>query len=162
PDFNTPEHICAAATRAMKEGHTHYTPASGTAELRAAVARFYQKTNNLHVSAEQVIVSNGAKHSIHTPLPPTAAPAAALILRPPLGQLQRPRPDDRRLLRPGTDHDGERLQDEPRPAAPGPHPAQPPAHAQLALQPHRQRLHPGGAGGPCGRGPANGPGRAER
>src|SRR5436189_5424659 len=58
PDFNTPEHICAAAARAMKEGHTHYTPASGTAELRTAVARFYQKAYGLHASAEQVLVSN--------------------------------------------------------------------------------------------------------
>src|SRR5579864_5653005 len=52
PDFNTPEHICAAAGKAMRDGHTHYTPASGTAELRAAVARFYQKTYALSVTAE--------------------------------------------------------------------------------------------------------------
>src|SRR5947207_11231514 len=44
PDFNTPEHICAAALKAMQEGHTHYTAASGTPELRSAVARWYQKT----------------------------------------------------------------------------------------------------------------------
>src|SRR3954452_14824264 len=39
PDFPTPKHICQAAMQAMKAGHTHYTPASGIAELRAAVAR---------------------------------------------------------------------------------------------------------------------------
>ena len=44
PDFPTPEHICAAAVTAMQKGHTHYTPANGTAELRAAVARSYLKT----------------------------------------------------------------------------------------------------------------------
>jgi aspartate aminotransferase len=80
PDFNTPEHICAAAARAMKEGHTHYTAASGTAELRAAVARFYQKTYGLHVSAEQVIVSNGAKHSIHNALAATVGPGDEVII----------------------------------------------------------------------------------
>src|SRR5437764_13268823 len=80
PDFNTPEHICAAAVRAMKEGHTHYTPASGTAELRAAVARFYQKTYGLHVSAEQVIISNGAKHSIHNALAATVGPGDEVII----------------------------------------------------------------------------------
>jgi aspartate aminotransferase len=80
PDFNTPEHICAAAVRAMKEGHTHYTPASGTSELRAAVARFYQKTYGLHASAEQVIVSNGAKHSIHNALAATVGPGDEVII----------------------------------------------------------------------------------
>src|SRR5437762_3250697 len=43
PDFTTPEHICQAATKAMRDGHTHYTPAAGIAELRGAVARLYQK-----------------------------------------------------------------------------------------------------------------------
>src|SRR5215471_6185936 len=43
PDFATPEHICAAAVKAMQKGHTRYTPASGIPELRAAVARSYQK-----------------------------------------------------------------------------------------------------------------------
>src|SRR5262245_671001 len=44
PDFNTPEHICKAAYQAMMDGHTHYTPAAGIAELRSAIARRYQKT----------------------------------------------------------------------------------------------------------------------
>src|SRR5262245_49469292 len=68
PDFPTPEHICRAAVKAMQEGHTHYTPANGTAEVRAAIARFYQKNYGLTASAEQVVVSNGAKHSIHNAL----------------------------------------------------------------------------------------------
>src|SRR5947209_5550872 len=80
PDFHTPEHICAAAARAMRDGHTHYTPASGTAELRAAVARFYQKTYGLHVTPEQVIVSNGAKHSIHNTLAATVGPGDEVII----------------------------------------------------------------------------------
>ena len=41
PDFDTPRHICEAAYRAMLQGQTHYTPASGTAELRGAIARWY-------------------------------------------------------------------------------------------------------------------------
>src|SRR5436309_9691976 len=68
PDFTTPEHICQAAFKAMRDGHTHYTAASGTAELRGTIARLYQKTHGLTSSAEQVIVSNGAKHSIHNVL----------------------------------------------------------------------------------------------
>src|SRR6516165_8138411 len=74
PDFTTPDHICKAAFKAMQEGHTHYTPAAGTPELRAAVARCYQKTYGLNCSADQVIVSNGAKHSIHNVLAAVVGP----------------------------------------------------------------------------------------
>src|SRR5947209_14281904 len=63
PDFTTPEHICRAAVKAMQDGHTHYTPASGIPELRAEIARWYQKTYGLAVAPDQVVLSNGAKHS---------------------------------------------------------------------------------------------------
>ncbi|HVX11982.1 MAG TPA: pyridoxal phosphate-dependent aminotransferase [Pirellulales bacterium] len=65
PDFTTPEHIRQAATKAMNAGHTHYTPVAGIPELRAAVARSYQKRHGLEYSPQQVVVSNGAKHSLH-------------------------------------------------------------------------------------------------
>src|SRR5215472_17292703 len=74
PDFNTPEHICQAAAKAMRDGFTHYTPAAGTPELRAAVARWYQKTYGIRYTPEQVIISNGAKHSIHNVLASTVGP----------------------------------------------------------------------------------------
>src|SRR6516165_8593802 len=64
PDFPTPEHICRAAFKAMQEGQTHYTPAAGIPEVRAAIARRYDKSYGLRVTADQVIVSNGAKHSV--------------------------------------------------------------------------------------------------
>jgi aspartate aminotransferase len=80
PDFNTPEHICQAALQAMQAGHTHYTPASGIAELRGAIARFYQQTYGLSAAAEQVIVSNGAKHSIHNVLAATVGPGDEVII----------------------------------------------------------------------------------
>lgn len=65
PDFITPEHIRKAATAAMNAGHTHYTAVAGVAELRAAIARRYQERHGLEYSPQQVIVSNGAKHSLH-------------------------------------------------------------------------------------------------
>jgi aspartate aminotransferase len=80
PDFPTPEHICAAAARAMKDGRTHYTPANGTPELRAAVARFYQKTYGMRYTADQVLISNGAKHSIHNALAATVGPGDEVII----------------------------------------------------------------------------------
>ncbi len=65
PDFTTPEHICQAATAAMRAGHTHYTVASGIAELKAAICRAYAQSHGLEYQPNQVVVSNGAKHSLH-------------------------------------------------------------------------------------------------
>lgn len=64
PDFDTPDHIKEAAKVALDEGHTKYTPVNGTADLRAAIVRKFKRDNNLTFTAEQVVVSNGAKQSI--------------------------------------------------------------------------------------------------
>jgi aspartate aminotransferase len=80
PDFPTPEHICQAALKAMQAGHTRYTPANGIAELRAAVVRLYQKTYGLRYTAEQVLISSGAKHSIHNALAATVGPGDEVII----------------------------------------------------------------------------------
>src|SRR5919201_2400163 len=80
PDFPTPEHICQAALKAMRDGHTHYTPASGIPELRAAVARWYQKAYGIRYAPDQVLVSNGAKHSIHNALAATVGPGDEVII----------------------------------------------------------------------------------
>ena len=80
PDFTTPEHICRAATQAMQAGHTHYTAAAGTPELRAAIARRYKKIYGLECTPEQVIVSNGAKHSIHNALTALCGPGDEVII----------------------------------------------------------------------------------
>src|SRR6266571_1897085 len=80
PDFPTPEHICKAALKAMQEGHTHYTPASGLPELRQEIARWYQKTYGLSCTGEQVIISNGAKHSIHNALAAVVGPGDEVII----------------------------------------------------------------------------------
>jgi len=80
PDFNTPKHICEAAYQAMLDGHTHYTAASGTAELRGTIARWYKRTYGFEFSPEQVIVSNGAKHSIHNALAAIVGPGDEVII----------------------------------------------------------------------------------
>jgi aspartate aminotransferase len=80
PDFPTPEHICRAALKAMQSGQTHYTPANGIPELRSAIARLYQKTHGLRVTADQVLVSNGAKHSIHNALAALCNPGDEVII----------------------------------------------------------------------------------
>ena len=65
PDFTTPQHICDAAVEAMKAGHTHYTVASGIPELKKAVVEQYKAAHGLEYAPNQVVVSNGAKHSLH-------------------------------------------------------------------------------------------------
>ena len=64
PDFNTPEHIINAAKVALDNGHTKYTPSSGLLPLRKAICEKFQKDNGLCYEPSQIIVSNGAKHSI--------------------------------------------------------------------------------------------------
>lgn len=64
PDFNTPDNICEAAKTAITEGFTKYTPASGTDELKEAVCRKFEKFNNLHYDKNQIVISNGGKHSL--------------------------------------------------------------------------------------------------
>lgn len=65
PDFPTPEHICRAGEAAIAAGKTKYTPAAGIPALREAVAADYARRSGLEVTPAQVIVSNGAKHSLH-------------------------------------------------------------------------------------------------
>lgn len=64
PDFETPENIKNAAIEAIKEGFTRYTPASGTLELKKAVAEKFKNDNNLVYEPSQIVISNGAKHSL--------------------------------------------------------------------------------------------------
>ncbi len=80
PDFDTPKHICEAATVAMAKGQTHYTPSSGTAEVKKAIARWYGKVHGFECGPEHVIVSNGAKHSIHNTLAATVGPGDEVII----------------------------------------------------------------------------------
>lgn len=64
PDFNTPAHIGQAGIDAIHNGQTRYTPAAGLLELRKAVCDKLKKDNGLEYESAQVIISNGAKHSL--------------------------------------------------------------------------------------------------
>ena len=65
PDFNTPENIKQAGIKAINENKTRYTPASGLPELKNAIAAKLKKDNGLEYKASNIIVSNGAKHSLY-------------------------------------------------------------------------------------------------
>jgi aspartate aminotransferase len=64
PDFNTPAHIVAAAKRALDEGFTRYTPASGMPELRAAWAEEVGRKRHVSYQPNQLIVTAGGKQAI--------------------------------------------------------------------------------------------------
>jgi aspartate/methionine/tyrosine aminotransferase len=61
PDFDTPEHIRAEAKRALDAGATHYGPAAGLPELRAAIAKHIAETRGVTVAPDEVVVTPGAK-----------------------------------------------------------------------------------------------------
>ena len=64
PDFDTPEHIRKAAKDALDLGKTRYTPAAGMPELRQAICDKLKRDNGLDYVPQQIVVSNGAKHSL--------------------------------------------------------------------------------------------------
>jgi len=68
PDFPTPAHIKRAAIQAIDENFTKYTVNAGIIELRSAIADKLRRDNNVFVEPAQILVSNGAKHSIFNAL----------------------------------------------------------------------------------------------
>ena len=80
PDFDTPEYIKKAAEQAILEGKTKYTPASGTVELKQAVCDRYMRKYDLAYQPSQVVVSNGAKHSLYNVMNTLINPGDEVIL----------------------------------------------------------------------------------
>jgi aspartate aminotransferase len=80
PDFDTPANVQEAAIRAIKSGQTHYTPPAGIPELRQAVADHYSRHHGLPTGMADVIISNGAKHSIHNALMAVCGPGDEVII----------------------------------------------------------------------------------
>jgi aspartate aminotransferase len=61
PDFDTPSHIVEAGCRALRDGHTHYTPTAGIPELREAIADDVAQSRGIEVDPAQVVVTPGGK-----------------------------------------------------------------------------------------------------
>ncbi len=64
PDFDTPQHIKDAAIDALQKGYTKYTENSGIFALKKAIVDKLKMENNLIYTTEQIIISNGGKHSL--------------------------------------------------------------------------------------------------
>ena len=80
PDFDTPEHIKAAAQAAIESGFTKYTPSSGIPELRQAISEKFKADNGLDYKSSQIVVSNGAKHSCYNAILATCQPGDEVII----------------------------------------------------------------------------------
>jgi aspartate/methionine/tyrosine aminotransferase len=61
PDFDTPDHVIEAGCKALRDGHTHYTPTAGIPELREAIADDVSRSRGIEVGPEQVVVTPGGK-----------------------------------------------------------------------------------------------------
>ena len=64
PDFTVPQHIKEAAKKAIDDNYSYYPPVAGYEDLRKAIVAKFKRDNNLEFKTEQIVVSNGAKHSI--------------------------------------------------------------------------------------------------
>lgn len=80
PDFNTPEHICQAAKDALDKGYTRYVAASGLPALIKSIVKKFKTDNNLDYDPSQIIISNGAKHSIFNAIFATINPGDEVLI----------------------------------------------------------------------------------
>ena len=80
PDFDTPENICEAGIRAIREGKTRYTPAVGTVSVRKAIARRLKEDFDLDYGTDTILVSNGAKACLYAALLAVLNPGDEVIL----------------------------------------------------------------------------------
>ena len=80
PDFDTPENIKEAAKKAIDEGFTKYCPVGGTPDLKDAIIAKFKNDNNLEYTADQIIVSCGAKHSLYNLFQAVLNPGDQIII----------------------------------------------------------------------------------
>lgn len=80
PDFDTPEHIKAAAKQALDAGKTKYGPVAGEPQLKAAIARKLRSDNNLNYQPENILVTNGGKHSLYNLMMALIEPGDEVII----------------------------------------------------------------------------------
>jgi aspartate aminotransferase len=80
PDFDTPDHIKAAAMASLDGGFTKYTPSSGIPELRQAISDKFKADNHVEYKPSQIVVSNGAKHSCYNAILAICQPGDEVII----------------------------------------------------------------------------------
>lgn len=80
PDFNTPEFIQEAGIASIRAGKIKYTPAAGLNDLKVAICNKFKKENSLNYEPSNIVVSNGAKHSLFNALQAICNPGDEVIV----------------------------------------------------------------------------------
>lgn len=80
PDFSTPKYIIDAAIKALQEGKTKYTAASGMPQLKKAISDDVNKRLGINTLPEQVVVSNGAKQALFNSLEMICNPGDEVLI----------------------------------------------------------------------------------
>ncbi len=80
PDFHTPDHIKAAAVKAIDDNFSFYSPVPGYMSLRKAISDKLSRENGLSFSPEQIVVGNGAKHALCNVILATVDPGDEVII----------------------------------------------------------------------------------
>jgi aspartate aminotransferase len=80
PDFDTPPHIVAATKKALDEGKTRYGPAAGEPLLRSLIAQTLSKETGLDYKSDNIIVTNGGKHSLYNLMVAVIDPGDEVII----------------------------------------------------------------------------------
>jgi len=80
PDFDTPDFIKEAAKEGIDKNFTHYMPVPGYADFRESISRKFKRDNNINYSAEQIVVSTGAKQSLANLILATVNPGDEVLL----------------------------------------------------------------------------------
>jgi aspartate/methionine/tyrosine aminotransferase len=83
PDFTTPQPIIDAGIRALQAGKTHYTPAVGLAELRAAIAQHYRDTHDVTLDPRRVLITPGASGALQLILGLLVDPGSEVVMADP-------------------------------------------------------------------------------
>lgn len=80
PDFHTPDHIKAAAVKAIDDNFTFYSPVPGYLSLRKAVSEKLRRENGVDFAPEQIVVGNGAKHALCNAILATVNPGDEVLI----------------------------------------------------------------------------------
>ena len=80
PDFDTPDHIKAAAVRALEQGKTKYTAVEGIISLRKAISDKFKRDNEIDYTPDQIIVGIGAKYVLFNAFLATLNPGDEVII----------------------------------------------------------------------------------
>ena len=83
PDFNTPEAVTRAGIRALEQGHTHYTPATGLPQLKRAIADYYLSVYSVEINPSRIIVTPGSSGALQLLMSLLINPGDAVLLTDP-------------------------------------------------------------------------------